>query len=405
MATTSGRRNDGGTGSGQMTCRLFEDFLSAQTYAHACTHCARAVFRMRLERHTPSTARSRPAVKGCRLNLNLKQCSRNKKRRKASHSCLQCQQRYCFPCSKVHSSFRACYGHTVISLLGEDEGRRRGATLPSDAPRYCPKHPDQRAKIRCIQCKVSLCLKCDPNLHTELQEDKRRAEACFRARADTLHQWVKQSLEEAESSLQSASEQLARPWLDIWQKLLGRKRAVEAHQEHLLHVAAHGWDGDYTPLLSQASSFPEEDGTLTRVRAELVMHQRTFCVKDTPDAINPEQISRFLGVLGPPQYSPDILESVGMSCRVHTGDKLPLSNAQGKKKRRIRERMLRHNRLWVLYRPSESSPVRLKLFDADCQVVRTFKNPMISAGLVAVTEDVVLSCQKPHDQCRTGGCH
>ncbi|KAL8619311.1 hypothetical protein ACOMHN_056955 [Nucella lapillus] len=49
--------------------------------------------------------------------------------KEATHSCVQCQQRYCLPCRKYHDSVQSCYGHTVVSLTEEDDGCGKGAPL------------------------------------------------------------------------------------------------------------------------------------------------------------------------------------------------------------------------------------------------------------------------------------
>ncbi|KAL8572161.1 hypothetical protein ACOMHN_057836 [Nucella lapillus] len=267
--------------------------------------------------------------------------------RKATHSCLQCQQKYCLPCRISHDSFRSCYGHTVVSLTVEDDGCGKGAPL-SEKPKVdlCPKHPNQQLLLYCTKCKVSLCLQCKLTQHeghptqdladtsaevkdklkdrlgtltqemteidhivtavqdrcSKLQEQKRTTEAAFHVRADTLQQWVKQSLEEAVSSLQSSSEQWAKPWQEGAQQLGNRKQALQAQQDHILRVLKDGQEAELVSLEAQLSSGPEVyDVTLTQMEEELTRDMPTFAVEYNTTAVNPVQLRTFIGMLVPPQ--------------------------------------------------------------------------------------------------------
>ncbi|KAL8609426.1 hypothetical protein ACOMHN_006613 [Nucella lapillus] len=269
--------------------------------------------------------------------------------REATYSCVQCQQRYCLPCRKYHDSFRSCYGHTVVSLSEEDDGCGKGAPLSEKQKvDLCPKHPDQRVLLHCTKCKVSLCLQCKLTQHeghptqdladasavvkdklkdrlgtltqemteidhtitavqdrcSKLQEQKRTTEAAFRARADTLHQWVKQSLEAVVSSLQSSSEQRAKPWQEGAEQLGGRKQALQAQQDHILRVLKDGQEADLVSLEAQLSSGPEEDDViLTQMKAQLTRDMPTFLVEYNTTAVNPVQLQTFIGMLVPQQQT------------------------------------------------------------------------------------------------------
>ncbi|KAL8619394.1 hypothetical protein ACOMHN_057036 [Nucella lapillus] len=269
--------------------------------------------------------------------------------REATHLCVQCQQRYCLPCRKYHDSFRSCYGHTVVSLTEEDDGCGKGALLSEKQKvDLCPKQPDQRVLLHCTKCKVSLCLQCKLIQHeghstqdladasaevkdklkdrlgtltqemteidhivtavqvrcSKLQEQKRTTEAAFRARADTLQQWVKQSLEEAVSSLQSSSEQRAKPWQEGAEQLGSRKQALQAQQDHILRVLKDGQEADLVSLEAQLSSCAQEDDlTLTQVKAELTRNIPTLAVEYNITAVNLVQLRTFIGMLVPPQQT------------------------------------------------------------------------------------------------------
>ncbi|KAL8619406.1 hypothetical protein ACOMHN_057048 [Nucella lapillus] len=252
-------------------------------------------------------------------------------------------------CRKNHDSFRSCYGHTVVSLTEKDNGCGKGAPL-SEKPKVdlCPKHPDQRVLLYCTKCKVSLCLQCKLTQHeghptqdladasaevkdklkdrlgtltqemteidhivtavqvqcSKLQEQKRTTEAGFRARADTLHQWVKQSLEEAVTSLQSSSEQRAKPWQEGAKQLSGRKQALQAQQDHILRVLKDGKEADLVSLEAQLSSGPQEDDvTLTQMKAELTRDMPALAVEYSTTAVNPVQLRTFIGMLVPQQQT------------------------------------------------------------------------------------------------------
>ncbi|KAL8619387.1 hypothetical protein ACOMHN_057029 [Nucella lapillus] len=285
--------------------------------------------------------------------------------KEATHSCVQCQQRYCLPCRKSHDSFTLSRGHTVVSLTEEDDGCGKGAPL-SEKPKVdlCLKHPNQQLLFHCTRCKVSLCLQCKLTQHeghptqdladasaevkdklknrlgtltqemteidhivtavqdrcSKLQEQKRTTEAGFRAGADTLHQWVKQSLEEAVSSLQSSSEQRAKPWQEGAEQLGGRKQALQAQQDHTLRVLKDGQETDLVSLEAQLYSGPEEDDvTLTQMKAELTRDMPAFAVEYSTTAVNLVQLRTFIGMLVPPQKTsgPEVAGIPSLPTSVH----------------------------------------------------------------------------------------
>ncbi|KAL8619392.1 hypothetical protein ACOMHN_057034 [Nucella lapillus] len=426
--------------------------------------------------------------------------------KEATHSCVQCRQRYCLPCRKSHDSFRSCYGHTVISLTKKDDGCGKGAPKVD----LCPKHPNQQLLFHCTRCKVSLCLQCKLIQHeghstqdladasaevkdklkdrlgtltqemteidhivtavqvrcSKLQEQKRTTEAGFRAHADTLQQWVKQSLEEAVSSLQSSSEQRAKPWQEGAEQLGGRKQALQAQQDHILRVLKDGQEADLVSLEAQLSSgFDEDDVTLTQMKAELTRDMPAFNVEYSTTAVNPVQLRTFIGMLVPPQQTsrpevavtpsqptsvqgkpsakgsdvtgtpclptsvqckpsakgsdvtasqptfvqskPSTAVSVKGSDVTHRGDCPPPAIGLvkvGMKKPPMEFQYsadkgsyvialcpISQNRLWVMYRSPPTYSYCLTLFDAEGRALTTVENLKDSDGLVAMTNDVILS--------------
>ncbi|XP_076437704.1 uncharacterized protein LOC143276921 isoform X1 [Babylonia areolata] len=396
--------------------------------------------------------------------------------REATHSCLQCQQRYCLPCRKNHDSFSACRGHTVVSLTQEEEeGCGKGIPL-SDKHKVemCTKHLNQQLLFHCTKCQADLCLQCKLTQHeghptedladtrskvkdklkdrlgtltqdiqqvdhlvsafedrcTKLQQQKQTTEQDFRARADTLHQWVNQSLDEAISSIQSSSEQLAKPWQDQAEQLRHKKLALEAQQDHILQVLKDGKEADLVSLEAQLSSGPMEGVDVEELRKELTKDIPSFRVEHNTTAVNQPQLRTFIGVLEPVQQTAGAEETVlpsQHSCGLgkasgsdsvkgsdvmHTTHSAPSASScvgvMGKKPPRefIYSRNpesvvfamcpISHNRLWVLYRPAGGSAQYLKLFDAEGQVLTTVQYPGYCNGLLTITDDVLL-CWKYGD--------
>ncbi|KAL8619310.1 hypothetical protein ACOMHN_056954 [Nucella lapillus] len=261
---------------------------------------------------------------------------------------------------------------------------------------------------------------------SKLQEQKRTTEAAFRARTDTLHQWVKQSLEEAMSSLQSSSEQRAKPWQEGAEQLGGMKQALQAQQDHILRVMKDGQEADLVSLEAQLSSGPEEDDmTLTQMKAELTRDMPAFAVEYSTTAVNPVQLQTFIGMLVPPQQTsrpegadtpsqptfvmgkPSPAVSAKGSDVTHRGDCPPPARGLVKvgMKKPPREFQysadkgssvramcpISQSRLWVMHHPPPTHSVCLTLFDAEGRVLTTVENLKYCTGLVTMTDDVILS--------------
>ncbi|XP_076437868.1 uncharacterized protein LOC143277029 [Babylonia areolata] len=390
--------------------------------------------------------------------------------REATHSCLQCQQRYCLPCRKYHDCFSLSRGHTVVSLTQEEEeGCGKGIPL-SDKHKVemCTKHLNQQLLFHCTKCQADLCLQCNSTQHeghpmedladtrskvkdklkdrlgtltqgiqqidhlvsafedrcTKLQQQKQTTEQDFRARADTLHQWVSQSLDEAISSIQSSSKQLAKPWQDQAEQLRHKKLALEAQHDHILQVLKDGKEADLVSLEAQLSSSPMEDVDVEELRKELTKDIPSFRVEHNTTAVNQPQLRTFIGVLEPVQQTAGAEEtvlpsqhsyglgkasgsdSVKGSDVMHTTHSAPSASScvgvMGKKPPRefiysmnpksvvIHMCPISHNRLWVLHKPARSSPQCLKLFDAEGQELTTVQDPGNCTGLLTIIDDVLL---------------
>ncbi|XP_076466407.1 uncharacterized protein LOC143297796 [Babylonia areolata] len=386
--------------------------------------------------------------------------------REATHSCLQCQQRYCLPCRKNHDSFRSCHGHTLVSLTQEEE-EGCGKGIPQSEKQkveMCPKHPDQRLLLHCNQCETDLCLQCKltqheghptedladtrskakdklkdklgtltldiqetdhlisafEDRHTKLQQQKQTMEQDFRARADMLHQWVNQSLDEAISSIQSSNEQLAKPWQDQAELLRQKKLALQARQGHILQVLKDGKEADLVAMEAELSSGPMEDVDMNQMKKELTRDIPTFRVGHSTTAVNRQQLRAFVGVLEPLPEAPHAEENVchssaqgrasepvkgpDVSARTHSPPSKGICGNVMREKQPPREFFycgdssmfsitamcpISHNRLWVMYTLSEYH--YLKLIDAEGWVLTTVKSPRKCSGLFSITDDVVLT--------------
>ncbi|KAL8576341.1 hypothetical protein ACOMHN_048908 [Nucella lapillus] len=311
-----------------------------------------------------SSASSHPQQRLCDV------CTEDKE---ATYTCIQCQQKFCLPCRKNHDAFKGCYGHTVVSLLPEDtDGCQKGGALPQnldDKPKQemCPKHPDQRLLLCCKQCQADICIQCKLNQHdghssddlvdvqakaktsvkdmlrdvtqqrqqishlilalgdrrAKLQQQQQETERGCQERADTLHQWVNQSVDDMVTSLQMTTRELDQPLQDQVELLQNKDLVLQAQQEHVARVLKDDLNTDIVSLEAQLSSSLLHSTEFKQIEKELTADIPKLPVKHTSSALNQLQLPM-----------------------------CPISQ----------------NQLWVMYTPKQDAAPVLKLFDADGQV-------------------------------------
>ncbi|KAK7116175.1 hypothetical protein V1264_001902 [Littorina saxatilis] len=381
--------------------------------------------------------------------------------REATQTCLQCQQRYCLPCRRSHDSFTFGRGHSVVSLEpeGEEEGACGGAgSSPKRAGQqmrgreeWCAKHIDQKLLLHCKKCQANICMQCKLTLHeghpthdlvdegarvkakvqgmlsdltsqmqqidqmllalencnARISEQQEKTEQDFRYRADTLHQWVDQSLNEAVTSVQSAANRFMTAIQNDSEQMRNMKSAFQAQHDHLARTLRDGTDTDLVSLEQQLEASPREDLDLTDVRKDLKKSADTFVVNHDTTAINQPQLRAFLGVLESKSTKPDghtsatepsqgvgkvDAESVGATTasvpKTQQKESIYSKNTASKL---IAICPISNNRVWVKYTPSDGSASQMKLFDEQGKVLCVVEQAVDGNVLMAVMGDVVLA--------------
>ncbi|XP_076468335.1 uncharacterized protein LOC143299093 [Babylonia areolata] len=365
--------------------------------------------------------------------------------REATHTCLQCQQKFCLPCRKYHDGFRLSFGHTVVSLTQEDtEGCEQGAV---PAVEMCPKHRDQRLLLHCNKCQADICIQCKLTQHdghptedlvdtrakakTSVEEalksvtqqrhqvqhlilafNDRRAklldqqqdtERGFEDRADTLHHWVNLSRDEAVKSVQLTAKELDKPLQEHVEQLQNRDSALHAQQEYMVRVLNDGKEADIVALEAQLKSTLLESLDLKQVEKELTTNFPKLHVKHST-SVGHQQLREFVGVLQPvqppssPQQSGSVAGSASsagstaaMQIFVKMESPRKLIYSKNPQSSVIAMCPISQGRLWVMYKPSPNATILMKLFDADGQVLATMNNVQACSGLVTITDDNVLA--------------
>jgi RING-type zinc-finger/B-box zinc finger len=82
----------------------------------------------------------------------------------ASKYCVECHQKLCDPCAKVHENFKMLRGHKLISLQ-DLKGLQGKELFRTSLPTVCQKHKDQTLTIFCNGCKMAVCLICQTTSH------------------------------------------------------------------------------------------------------------------------------------------------------------------------------------------------------------------------------------------------
>ncbi|KAK7116182.1 E3 ubiquitin-protein ligase TRIM45-like [Littorina saxatilis] len=381
--------------------------------------------------------------------------------REATHTCLQCQQRYCLPCRRVHDSITACRGHSVVSLEpeGEEEGACGGAgSSPKRAGQqrrgreeWCAKHSDQKLLLHCNKCRANICMQCKLTLHeghpthdlvdegarvkaklqgmlgdltlqmqqidqmllslencnAKIAEQQEKTERDFRNRAETLRQWLDQSLNEAVKSVQSAANRFMTPIQNDFEQLRNTKSAFQAQHDHLARALRDGTDTDLVTLEQQLEASPREDLDLTDVRKVLKKSADTFVVNHDTTAINQPRLRAFLGVLESKSAKPDGQTSATEPSQgVGKVDVKSSGEATASMKKKQQKAFIfsknpdskpnaicpiSNNRVWVKYTPSDGSASQMKLFDEQGNVLCVLEQAVHGNVLMAVMGDVVLA--------------
>ena len=410
--------------------------------------------------------------------------------REATHKCMQCQQRYCSPCRRVHDSVTGCRGHTVVSL-GQGEEIACGDTSESrknERKEMCPKHPSQQVLLHCSKCDVRICFQCKLTQHeghptqdlvdvlakvkaslqgtlrrvewqmqqidqvvlaaedrcSKLRQQKQKTEEELKHHADTLHQWVDQTCDEAVVSVQSVTEGLVSALQGCIQQLRNTHTTLQAQRDHTIRVLKDGKDADMASLESQLNASDFDGVDLKKIEKELNTEIPAFNIKHNSTAVNVLQLRSFVGVLEPVQQShvsmtQQTVDAEGDSITqvedrpasvttMHDVGKTPepvvngggggaqpadrpasaviLSDVSITEKRPPRRIIYSRNpestplsmcpiskgRLWIKYQAGGSGFVMMKLFDIQGQELKKI-NKTLDGMLVAVNEDDIVSWQ------------
>jgi len=76
--------------------------------------------------------------------------------KRASTSCVQCQQNYCEQCNLHHGKNKSCSSHTSVDI---GRGTKPGEMLKLSV-NMCEQHKDKQIEVFCGDCKVAVCVMC-----------------------------------------------------------------------------------------------------------------------------------------------------------------------------------------------------------------------------------------------------
>ena len=269
--------------------------------------------------------------------------------REATHTCMQCQQRYCSPCCRVHDSFTLNRAHTVVSRGQVEEAGCGDPSKPGEKKKeeMCPKHPDQPLLLHCSKCEVKICFQCKLTQHeghptqdlvdvqakvkaslqgtlgrverqmqqidqvvlaaedrcSKLQQQQQKTEQQLKHHADMLRHWVDQAQDEAVASIQFATEGVLAVLQGRIQQLRNTQATLQAQRDHTMRVLKDGKDADMASLESQLNAGDCEGADLKQIEKELTTETPTFDIKRSSTAVNLLQLRSFVGVLDPVQQS------------------------------------------------------------------------------------------------------
>ncbi|KAK7489231.1 hypothetical protein BaRGS_00019483 [Batillaria attramentaria] len=274
---------------------------------------------------------------------NTKLCYVCAEQREATYKCLQCRQKFCDTCRRVHDAFTVCRSHTIISLLTNqaDEADLKGKAVVHSRDEKCLKHPKHDSILYCSACKTNICMQCKLTSHeghpTEdledagakvkakiqqmlknaeqqkalldgvlaaadheskrLQELGRKMEEEIRNRKQVLDQWSTQAADQAVESVHATVEMNISCLQERTQQVRDQQAAVVAQQGHLTRVLDSDIDADIVSLEAQLSEVTVDRGKLLKLQEKLKEEAADIMCKHNPGAINLSDMMAFVGVL------------------------------------------------------------------------------------------------------------
>jgi hypothetical protein len=84
----------------------------------------------------------------------------------ATKYCVQCQEKLCDLCAKMHRKSKLQRGHKLIDV-NDTKALEEEETFRSSLPTVCEKHCDQTLTIYCDDCNLAICVTCLHISHKE----------------------------------------------------------------------------------------------------------------------------------------------------------------------------------------------------------------------------------------------
>ena len=263
--------------------------------------------------------------------------------REATHTCLQCQQRYCLPCRRVHDSISSCRSHTVVPLQpdSQGDGHPKGDVPVKQREESCLKHPNQPVILFCNVCKSSICMQCKLTSHeghatedladagakvkARLQVlletatrqtrslegvlaaigDKRskmlslqeRSEQGIRDRADRARHWVDGCRDKALESLQALTEGVTDKLSAAAEHVQHKMAALTAQSDHVTRVLRDDKDADIVALQAQLTDVAVEEADVAQLLDDLGGEAEPYRCEHNPVAVSAVHLQEYVGVL------------------------------------------------------------------------------------------------------------
>lgn len=79
--------------------------------------------------------------------------------------CIECQQRLCSKCCKMHKQFAVSRMHQIVAIKSGDESALKQILKTKTSP--CELHENEKVQLYCLTCKQAICLLCFALKHKE----------------------------------------------------------------------------------------------------------------------------------------------------------------------------------------------------------------------------------------------
>jgi hypothetical protein len=164
-------------------------------------------------------------------------------RKQAVMYCVDCQQRFCESCGKLHRRVKVCRGHKLIDNADMDN---TGTTVGELKVTVCDKHPPETVKPYCLTCKETICMKCHAELHlshkcsdvNKVLDDLRQQMTVDIENITVVIKQYHDALKEQEKNKDDFSNTVEEVEKEICERAEQLKRMIDSEKQKLLQDVA-----------------------------------------------------------------------------------------------------------------------------------------------------------------------